>query len=288
MDCSIVLISYNTAVILDDCLASIYRSLEKSNHTCEIIVIDNASTDNTVSLLKKKYKEVVLIENKQNVGYGKANNQGIEKAKGTYIILLNSDTIVLNASLGKLLEYAKRTPKSFIGPKLLNIDRSAQTSCGPFFTLPVVFAALFLFGDRIHLTRWSPNKIKRVDWVSGACIIGKKDAFVEVKFDEQIFMYMDEIDFLYRAAKIGYKTWFFPTAQIVHIGAASSKKSKKFSIANIFRGMQFFYAKHYGAVATILLRWLLKSKAVIGYTIGILARNSEWKESYEEAFRMVK
>src|SRR4030042_1254966 len=104
----------------------------------------------------------------------------------------------------KRYRFSVRKPNAFIGGKLFNSDRTPQSSCGPFFSLPVVFAALFLRGDRIGLTRYSPNKPRRVDWISGACIMAPKKLFLDgLLFDEKIFMYMEEIDLLYRAKKKG-------------------------------------------------------------------------------------
>ncbi len=289
MDVSIIIVSFNTKKLLDDCVTSIVRSLKQSELTWEIVVVDNGSTDGTREMLKKKFASVKTILNGENVGFGKANNQGIKAANGEYILLLNSDTVVLNNAIGKLVSFGRQHPNAFIGPKLLNADRSPQSSCGPFFSLPVVFAALFLKGDYIGLTRWSPVKARRVDWVSGAAMLAPKKLFMQgLLFDEEIFMYMEEIDLLMRAREKGYHAYFYPRAHIVHFGAASSTNKRKGPVLNIYRGFLYLYKKHGGAFGLFALRLMLWTKAIAAWTVGVILGRRLLKETYEEAFRLVR
>jgi len=288
MDLSIIIVSYNTKKMTDDCLSSIYRNLKNSSISFEIIVVDNVSKDGSVEMIEKKYKKVRIIKNTENVGFGKANNQGIKVAEGTMILLLNSDTVVLPNAIQKLYQFSVKNKNSFIGPKLLNFDRSSQTSCGPFLTLPVVFAALFLKGDHVGITRWSPNRLKQVDWVSGACILAPRSLFMDdLLFDEEVFMYMDEIDLLYRAKLKGYKTLFYPGSEIIHIGRGSSDNEKKGPVIQIFKGLTYFYKKHYSILSQKVLRVFLKTKARISYILGVVSGNTYLKETYDEAYRVV-
>ncbi|OGG24533.1 hypothetical protein A3A79_05105 [Candidatus Gottesmanbacteria bacterium RIFCSPLOWO2_01_FULL_43_11b] len=285
MDLSIVIVSFNTKKLLDDCLSSVERSLKDTNVSYEVIVVDNVSIDGTREMLKKKYPQVQTVLNSENVGFGRANNQGTRKAKGEYVFYLNSDTIVLNKAIAKLLSFARQHPKHFVGPKLLNLDRSPQSSCGPFFSLPVVFAALFLRGDRIGLTRWSPTRTRKVSWVSGAALMGpRKQLLDNLLFDEKIFMYMEEIDLLYRARKRGFRTLFYPKSVIIHLGSGSSTNKKKGPVLNIYRGLIYFYKKHHPSWKVRILLFLLKAKAAIAWSIGVVSGNSYLKETYAEAF----
>jgi len=288
VEVSIIIVSFNTKNLLDDCLASVVKSLTLAKITAEIIVIDNVSQDGTKEMVKKKYPEVVLIANRENVGFGKGNNQGIRAAKGEYILLLNSDTIVQGDAVGKLLAFSKAHPATFIGPKLYNVDGTAQTSGGPFFTLPVVFAALFLKGDRNGMTRQSPDENRYIDWVSGACIIAPKRLFLDdLFFDEGIFMYMEEIDLLMRAREKGYRTMFYHEAHITHLGSGSSTNRRKGPVLNIYRGFLYLYKKHYSKISVGILRFLLQLKALIAMGAGYLTGNSELTAIYAEAYKLV-
>jgi len=288
MDLSIIITSYNTKDLLDQCLSSVCRTLKKSELTFEIIVIDNASTDRSQEMVSRKYPKVVCIINKENVGFGKANNLGIHKAKGEYILLLNSDTQVRNGAIEQLFSFCKTHTKSIVGPKLTNSDGSIQTSCGPFFSLPVVFAVLFLKGDYNGLTRWSLKKEQIVDWVSGACLCASKSMFFDgLLFDESIFMYMDEIDLLYRAKQKGYTVYFNPNATVMHVGSGSSTNKRKGPILNIYRGFMQFYRKFYPGWRVRVLHSMLQCKAYLGIFFGMLCRKKELEETYEEALRLV-
>lgn len=288
---SIIVISHNTKKITQQCLHSIYKSLTNTQLNYEIIVIDNASTDGSYNMLlkeRKRHHQLKLIRNKTNTGFAKANNQGVKKAKGSYLLFLNSDTIVLNQAITKLLNFFKQREKTigFVGGKLLNKDLSPQPSAGPFYSLAVVFGALFLKGDYWGLTRYSPRKIKEVDWVSGACIITKKSYFQKVgRFDEDIFMYMDEIDLLYRAKKRGYRVFFYPEAKFIHLGSSSSK-GRTFPILQVYKGLIYFYQKHHSSLSIFWLKIMLKLKALIGMTIGRLTNNSYLIDTYEKAYRL--
>lgn len=287
-DVSVIIVSYNTKKLLDDCLASVHQSLKGSAIPFEIIVVDNVSTDGTKEMIRKKYPHVVLIANRENVGFGRGNNQGIKAAKGTSILLLNSDTIVRDDAIAKLIRFSRNNPNVFVGPKLYNPDGSVQTSAGPFFSLPVVFAALFLKGDYIGLTRQSPEETRYIDWVSGACIIAPKKLFMDnLLFDEGIFMYMEEIDLLMRARERGYRTMFYHGAHITHLGSGSSTNKRKGPVLNIYRGFLYLYKKHYSAVSLGILRVFLKTKAALGMCIGRITGNSELQSIYEEAYHLV-
>ncbi len=287
MDLSIIIPSFNTKALLDRCLSSIDESLKGSSLKYEIIVVDNASKYDSIQLLKNKYPRVIKIFNKTNVGYGKSNNQGIQKAHGKYILLLNSDIKVLDGAIESLYEFSQKHPHAFIGGKLFNENNSPQASCGPMYTLPVVFLMLFAKGDTLGITRSSPNSVTEADWVSGACIISIKEAFIDVGlFDEGIFMYMEEIEFLYRAKQKGYATFFYPNAHFIHTGAASSGDRKQ-PVVNIYRGLLYFYHKHHSIMEERVLRAMLSGKAHLVLFFGRLTGRKSLVTIYEQALRMV-
>lgn len=311
MDLSIIIISYNTRSLLEKCLNSVIKSLEETKIKAEIIVVDNESTDgskeyvksliiNGLSELTRSKKQSVnpltgnkilikLIENKENLGFGKANNQGIEEARGEYVLLLNSDTEVLDRAIEKLFSFAKKNKQiDFVGGKLFNIDGTAQPSCGPFFSLLVVFAQIFLRGDKLRLIRFSPSRTKEVDWISGACILAKKKCLEEISgFDENFFMYMEEVELCYRAKKKGFRVFFFPGAHFTHLGTGSSQ-GKTEPIINLYRGFLYFYEKHRSEAEIIILKIMLKLKAGLSYFLGLIFNNQYLKTTYEKAYHLVR
>lgn len=286
---SIIIISYNTKKITRECIESIY--LSKPNIPFEIIVIDNTSSDGSVEMLQalqKEHNNIVLVENKENTGFAKANNQGVKLAQGSYILLLNSDTLILDDALSSLMSFFKENEDHmhFLGAKLLNADKSPQASCGPFYTLPVIFAALFFRGDYWGLTRYSPDTVKEVDWISGACILTKKEYYNTVNgFDEQIFMYMDEIDLLYRAKKQNMRVFFYPKSRIIHLGSASSG-GRSFPVQQVYKGFMYFYRKHYPIWQVNMLQYILKIKAIVALTIGRVTGNLYLINTYEKAYKI--
>ncbi len=287
MDLSIIIVSYNTSQITKDCIESVVLSLQSSEIKYEIVVIDNDSSDDSVEqlrILRTKYKQLQLLESDKNVGFGPANNLGVNKSKGEYILLLNSDTVVLNNAVEKLLAFARsKSDAHFVGGKLLNTNKSSQPSAAPYYTIPVVFAALFLKGDYWGLTRSSPTKTKKVGWVSGACILTKKSYFEKLGgFDEEVFMYMEEVDLLYRAKKIGLDTYFYPNAQFIHIGFASSGNRSK-PIIQVFKGFLYLYKKHHSPTSQTILKTMLQLKVAVSLFIGRVTKNQYLINTYEEA-----
>jgi len=288
IELSIIILSYNTEVLTRQTIESIYRSTQLDNDRFEVIVLDNASTDDSVKVLReleKKNKNLRVIENKENTGFSKGNNIASQQAKGKYLLFLNSDIIVQDQGIDILLTYLKdhENEVQFVGGKLLNKDGTNQSSCGPFYTLPVVFGALFLRGDYWGLTRYSPDVVKQVDWVSGACILTKKQYFDKVGgFDEGIFMYMEEIDLLYRAKKNGLQTGFVPQARFIHLGSASSG-GKTYPILQVYKGFLYFYKKHYDPTAVTLLKGMLQLKAQLAMLLGRLTGNKYLIQTYGKA-----
>lgn len=291
-DLSIIIISYNTKDITKNCLSSVIKSLQSSKIPYEIVVVDNNSHDGSPTMLqefKKKYPDIfTLFLEKENLGFGRGNNLGVQHAKGTYILFLNSDTVILDNAIEKLYDFyrANEQKTHFLGAKLFNKDMTPQPSAAYFFTLPVIFAALFLKGDYWGLTRFSPDRIQKTDWVSGACIFTKKDIFDKVGgFDKDIFMYMEEVDLLYRAQQQGFQTYVYPEARIIHLGSASSE-GKTFPILQVYKGFLFFHKKHYSASSLFFLRILLQLKALLAIALGKLKGSTYLVETYEQAYRI--
>lgn len=283
---SVCILSFNTKKLTLECLQSIY-AFEVEN--IEVLVLDNNSNDGSEAAIRKQFPKVRLFSKKQNLGFSKGNNFLLKQAKGKYILFLNSDIRVLNDGIQNLLDCYQKNEKNvaFMGAKLLNPNMSPQSSCGLFYTLPVVFVALFLKGDYWGLTRNSPNRFCIVDWVSGACLMTTRHRMDNLGgFDEEIFMYMEEIDLLYRARKKQLLTAFCPRAHFIHYGSASSS-SRTMPILNVFSGFIYFYTKHYSKTETRVLKGMLQLKAWIGYGIGRVTGNRYLQKTYGKARRII-
>lgn len=255
----------------------------------EIIVVDNASEDGSSEMVKKEFSEVRLIQNKENLGFTKGNNVGIKQAKGDYIMLLNSDTIIKEGAMKKLVDFLDSHPEvDIVGPKLLSQDGSPQANCGRFPNLPVVLVMLFRehFGGS-DFVRCSPVSSRKVDWLMGAAFMARKKVFEKIGgLDEEIFMYMEEVEWFFRSHQAGYKTFFLKESEIVHLGRGSSKSGKEEPILYIYKGIIHYYRKHKSFVELLILELMLKSKAIIALTIGYLRKDNYLIDTYGQALKI--
>lgn len=294
MGISVIIVNWNTKRLLEDCIRSVIKFTKDLSY--EIIVVDNGSTDRSPELIKKKYPKIKLIENKENLGFTKANNQGIKVAKGEYVFLLNSDAYLIENSLKKLIDLAKSKENlGALGPLLLNPDRSTQQSVGFFPHLPQMFFWLSFLDDLplgqflnpYHVDHDSFYKSgSEVDWVTGAAYLLPAKVIKEVGFlDEKIFMYGEEVEWSYRIKKAGYKIFFSPATKIVHIGRGSSSASTN-AIVGEFKGVIYFYKKHKGFLALQIARIFLKIGALARIVIFALMGRSELAKSYVQAFKV--
>lgn len=287
-DLSIVILSYNTRDLLKKCLHSIYQG--STNLNCEIIVVDNASSDDSVNMVKTMFPKVKLVMNKINLGYSSGNNLGVSQAAGDLIFILNSDTEIIGECLKIMIEFARRNQQiGIIGPKIFNPDGSVQNSVGSFYSLGHVLALMFGLEKRLGIGRISPQNFSLVDWVSGSAMLIRRADFEKLGgFDEKLFMYMEEVEFCYRAKLAGIRTGFLPEAQIIHKGLGSSSQGSKNATLGIFKGLVYFYEKYFPGWRLTVLKFILKTKAAIYFSFGLLIGNNNLKSTYEQAFRLVK
>lgn len=238
MDLSIIIVSYNTKNLTENCIRSILLAYWHSSY--EIIVVDNNSHDGSVEMIREYFPTVKLIVNHDNKLFAIANNQGASVASGRWLLLLNSDTIIYDNNVQDLLDFADTMPKDVIcvGPKLLNKDRSLQSQ-GMFgdshydmivkhFKLGTILPS---FIGKVILPpgtyRWNKNKAHEVGWIGGAAMmIRSKDYMKLGGLNERLEFYGEEPEFCYRARKNGYHTWYYPHSEIIHMGGGSSKNKK--------------------------------------------------------------
>jgi GT2 family glycosyltransferase len=227
MDISIIIVNYNTKDLTLDCIDSILS--EGSLLKKEIIVVDNNSTDGSIDSLSKLQNNSVihLIRNSQNLGFAKANNQGIKIAKSPYIFLLNSDTKVKKYAIEKLVSYAKKHEDvGAIGSKLLNPDGSAQASAFPF---PTISRAIkqYWFGVNGLLDKYIPKGTKPVEvevLVMAAFLITPQAIKKVGMLNEKYFMYFEDFDYCRKIIQSGLKIYYLPTSEVIHYHGASGKK----------------------------------------------------------------
>ncbi|MBZ4687992.1 MAG: glycosyl transferase family 2 [Clostridiales bacterium] len=255
MDLSVIIVSYNNKKLLKQTIDSIYDTRQNINF--EIIVVDNKSTDGSVELIKQNYNQVKLIENKNNLGFSKANNIGIKQSKGRYILLLNSDTIVTDNCFEKCIKYMKQHPDiGALGCKVVLPDGKLDPACKRSFPTPEVsfyrmtgLSKLFPKSKRFgkyNLTYLDEDEIHEVDCLVGAFMMVKRETIEQVGLlDEDFFMYGEDIDWCYRIKNAGWKIVYYPEAQIIHYKGGSSDKKNPKLIYEFYRSMYLFYNKHY-------------------------------------------
>lgn len=279
MELSIVLVSWNTCELLVQCLESIVEELDNlPSKDVEIIVVDNASTDETVEVISESFPQVCLIKNTKNVGFAGANNQAIRHSKGKYILLLNPDTEVRSGAFKYLLDFMNAEPEvGFAGARLLNPDGSLQTSCYPEPTLARELWRLFHF-DKIYpfgiyrVDKWSWTNPRPVDTLLGACILARREVLESIGLlDESFFMYSEEIDLCYRAKKAGWSIYWVPEAQIVHYGGQSTRQVAAEMFIHLYRSKLQYFHKHHGRISAVVYKFIIFMATVIRLCLTPLA-----------------
>lgn len=294
MKLSIVTLNYNKANLTLDCIASLYKIYKNAfeENEVECIVVDNKSQDDSVekiasAIKEQHYKNIILTPNKENAGFGAGNNVGVGKAKGTYIVFLNNDTIVQDDGLLKMLAYIDAHKEvGILGGQLRNEDGSLQPSVGMFYTLPYV--VLLLLGmQRFGILDKSPKTIEKVDWVKGGLLMMRKDVFEKLGgFDEKIFMYTEDMELCFRAQKAGYNSYFYPDVKIVHKEHGSTNRT--FAIVNIYKNLPYFYKKHRNVFELSVLLLLLKVKAYASIIFGTIVGNNYLRSTYAQALAILR
>jgi len=255
---TIIVVSWNTKAMLQDCLDSVYANL--AGLDCEVIVVDNASVDGSPEMVETRFPQAILVRNADNRGFAAANNQGMQMARGSYVLLLNSDTLVLGDVLRKTVEFADAHPQAaVVGCRVLNGDRTLQRTC---FMFPSLFNMLLactylykvwarsrLFG-REQMMWWDRDDVREVDVVTGCFMMVRREAIAEVGvFDEQFFMYGEETDWCYRFKRAGWKVLFAPAGEIVHYGGGSSSRIRLAMRLQLSASILLFFQKHHGRLS---------------------------------------
>jgi hypothetical protein len=273
MKLSIIIVSWNVKDILSDCLDSILRNTAAFPY--EIIVVDNAGTDGTADHIKNKFPTVCVIENSENRGFAQANNQGASLAGGQYLFFLNPDTVLLDDTLNRLVDFMDRNPDiAMSGPRILNDDRTLQASVRNFpswrgaFYRYTIFKYLGLF--KSHFEKWHNrgfdyDRQADIEQLIGAAMVIRKEIFEQVgRFDERFFMYYEEVDLCRRLKDGGFRVVYYPVAQLVHLGGKSAKQIPAKTRFMMFQSLLLYFHKNMPGYSYLPLSILFK--------IGVLSR----------------
>lgn len=250
VDLSIIIVNYNTFDLTKDAIDSVLKY--KHDFTFEIIVVDNSSSDDSLEKLEDYFKDnknVRFIKSKENKGFAAGNNLAIKEAKGRYILLLNSDTIVFENTLNEIYSYMEDHPDvGAVGCQVLLENQELDKACKRTFPNPRnSFYRLFHIRtdnqkNNYNLDNMDDNGIYEVDCLTGAFMFIRKEAIQYL--DETFFMYGEDIDLCYRIKKAGWKIVYFGKVKIIHYKGASSKKQKSKLIYEFYRAMYIYYKKH--------------------------------------------
>lgn len=259
MKLSIAIVSWNTAEITRQCLNSVFAHPPEAPF--EVWVVDNASTDDSVASIRASYPQVKLLTNETNVGFAAANNQAIRRCTGELVLLLNPDTIVHDGALTRLVQFMDAQPRAgACGARLFNADGSLQHSCYPAPTLGRELLRMFHLDGRVRyrMDAWPIDAPREVEVLLGACILARREILETIGLmDERYFMYSEEVDLCYRIAQAGWKLYWVPGAEIVHLGGQSTRQVRTEMFLRLYQGKLMYIRKHYGRGQTRLYKLVL-------------------------------
>lgn len=280
MKLSIIIVNYNSKKFLNKALSAIYSN-NSSTHPLihsfnfETIVVDNHSIDGSIKLIREKFPQVRLIKNVKNVGFARANNQAIPRARGEYILFLNPDAVPEKKAIEQLVNFMEQRPfAGCVGGKLLNMDGTLQFSCRSFpdyisifFGRKSFFRRMFpenLFSRKFLLTDLDYTKPQKIDWIIGACMLTKREILSRVGFfDENFFLFVEDMDFCYRLKKQGFEIYYCPNAVFYHTYGAITQKFWIKSTISHNLGIYKFFNKNYQ------FGFITKNIAAIGMTFRV-------------------
>lgn len=277
---SIIIVGWNTCEDLARCLQSIRQYPPSQTH--EVIVVDNASTDDTADMIRKNWPHVTLLANAVNRGFAAANNQGLAKATGQYILLLNADTIVRAGALETMIRFMDDHGNVGIcGPLLRNCDGTTQPSVRQFpdfrsaLYRNTIFGSIGLFRRRYRrymMCDFAYDRPCDVDQVMGAALMTRRSIVEEVgPLDERFFMYFEEVDFCYRVKHAGWRVVFIPQAQITHRGGASAEQTPVAANMMILTSLLAYLRKHRGTLPTVAFSCIFKPAVLLRHVVQVVA-----------------
>ncbi len=279
---SIIILTFNSARFIENLLSS----LKDFGKDAEILVVDNASTDDTAKI-SKKFEHIKVVETGKNLGFAKGINFGAEKAKGDYFFFVNPDTVFEKGNLEDMVKIFESDKKiAVLGGKLIDYAGKTEKSAGKFFNLLETILIVLGLDEKLGV-RFSPEKFTKVDFVSGGLMMTEAAIFKKLNgFDENFFMYVEDMEYCYRNKKAGYETYFTPDIAFSHIGQGSSNRG--FAIVNIYKGLLYFFKKHKNLFEYWIVKTALLLKGITVYFLGFITNNSYYKTTYRRALAEIK
>ncbi len=302
LDLAIIIVNYNTSALLRDCLRSLAAS-ELAGLSVAVCVVDNASADDSVAMVRREFPDVHLIANQANVGYPRANNQGLRHfgfgdrpaaspasagndavaALPRYALLLNPDTVLPPAALREMIAFMEAHPRAgAAGPKLVRLDGSLDHACRRSFPTPA--SSLFhlarldrLFPRSPRFARYDlryldPDLVTPVDAIVGAFMLVRREAILQAGLlDETFFMYGEDLDWAKRITDAGWQVWYNPAVTVTHVKEASSRHSYRARV-EFYRALRIFYEKHYQANTPFWMDWLIRGGIFFFAQLDLLSR----------------
>jgi N-acetylglucosaminyl-diphospho-decaprenol L-rhamnosyltransferase len=280
----VIILNWNTRELV----AKALHSLPWASGTIEleVLIVDNGSTDGSVEMIRSKFPSVRVFENRENLGFAKGNNLALQHCSAEFLLLLNSDAELKPGALEAMVALLKSKPSAgLIGARILNQDCTLQASFVDFPTLWREFLILSGIGRAIF-GRWYPSHGPRqnrqaqpVDYVSGACLLLRREACIETGgFDESFFMYAEEVDLCYRLKEKGWQVWYQPDAEVIHVGGGSSHSIPVKRETDLYQSRVAYFNKHYGRDSAIILAYMIIVLSSIKFVIhSVLSRVSRGK-----------
>lgn len=289
VDVTVIIVNYNTAGLLRPCLDALRASV--GGLRLQIIIIDNASRDDSAAVLRRDFSDCELVFNAHNVGFGRANNQAIDRARGRYLLLLNTDAFVLPDTLRKTVRYLDDNPAcGLLGVRLESRDGSLQPSCRYFptpwneFLVSLGLERVFPHARLVDDMAWDHGSVRECDWVPGCYYLVRRRVVEQVGlFDPRFFLYYEEVDHCRAVKSAGWQVRFYPDTTVVHIGGESARTDSEITGAGRqisalqIESALLYFRKHHGrlglfasvalntvADAVMAAKWLLKKRSFAG------------------------
>jgi len=282
MKLSIIIVNYNVRYFLEQCLHSVQNACKSIE--AEVFVVDNSSVDGSVKMVREKFPDVILIENKENLGFSTANNQAMSRACGEYFLLLNPDTLVEDDTLRKVVGFMDEHPEAGgLGVKMIDgkgkfLPESKRALPTPVVSFYKIFGLSSLFPrsrifSQYHLGYLDKDKIHTVDVLAGAFMLLRKTVLDKIGLlDESFFMYGEDIDMSYRITQAGYKNYYYPETRIIHYKGESTKKSSINYVFMFYNAMIIFARKHFSKENARSFSIMIHSAIYLRAFVSILTR----------------